>query len=153
MSYTRVNQAEREDIFRYLDAGMKERELRERTGRSSETLHRIRKEWKAARAKAIPVEQVATPIVETAPSMAESDYAKAYLSGDPRWANCSLSIKKSIQIESSATGFKYEMAAGAGSIQITTPDGSWIDVPMDIFEKFSNEIVDVYIECTDFKKR
>ena len=152
MGYKRVTKEEREDLYRCFDAGLTEREIHERTGRSRETLFRIKREWKLSKEKAIPVEQVATP-VETTQSMAESDYAKAYLSGDPRWANGSLSIKKSIQIESSATGFKYEMAAGAGSIQITTPDGSWIDVPMDIFEKFSNEIVDVYIECTDFKKK
>ena len=153
MGYKRVTKEEREDLYRCFDAGMTEREIHERTGRSNETIYRIKREWKLARQNVVPVVQVVTPIEESAPSMAESDYAKAYLSGDPRWANSSLSIKKSIQIESSATGFKYEMGAGADSIQITTPDGSWIEVPMKDFEKFSNEIVDVFIECSDFKKK
>lgn len=143
---------ERQKIFECFDAGMSLNQTSEAVGRGHSTVACVKRDWKAKKELDKLNEAIVEPAVEE-PTKANSDYAKAYLSGDPRWGNSSLEVKKLIKIESSKTGFTYKRVAGSESISITNDNGQSIEVSMKFFEAFTDEVVDVYIEMCEFDKK
>lgn len=149
----RMTTEERQKIFECFDAGMSIRQTSEAVGRCRQTIEYTRRDWKTKKELDKLKEAIVEPAVEE-PTKENSDYAKAYLSGDPRWGNSTLEVKKLIKIESSKTGFTYKRVAGSESITIVMLDnGQSIDVPMKVFEAFTDEVVDVYIEMCEFDKK
>lgn len=148
---THVTAADKLELYEGFEAGLKNTELKELTGRSLATISRMRKMWKEER-EVPEIESVEVEPEKTETIFVDSDYAKAKEIGDPRYANSSLSIKRAITIESSKSNIWYEML-NKDEIKIGFPDGNVVTMTLKAFERFTDESVDVYIECNKYAKQ
>lgn len=141
------------DLNEMFENELKTKEIADLTGLSEVTVRRWKKIWLEERKTESTVEVKKEPeqkqeIIE--PSLANSDYAKAYLAGDPVVIRTSFSIERTIRIRSNKTGILYELDNEQKDkvITITLVDGTKFDLDLKTFEKFVDEGVDVYIEMT-----
>lgn len=145
-----LTEENKKDIYEMLDNGMTSREIADLVGVKQNTIYSYRKAWKKLRAKDKPevVEEPETKTEEVSTSLADSDYAKAYMANDSRWANGNLDISRTVQIHSRKTGFLYEMddASDEKIVKITLKDGQEIRIELSMFEKFCDEGIDVFLE-------
>jgi len=90
--------------------------------------------------------------VASVDTMAESDYAKNYRNGDSRWKNCNLHISQTLKIDSGKTGYSYRINSGDDVLTIHTNDGRELTIPISDLSNFADELIDIYIEVSDFLK-
>lgn len=88
----------------------------------------------------------------TQSKISNSDYAKGYLNGDPRFSRTNLAISKTISISSIKTGYKYSISGGEDCVAIDLGE-SIVLIPMEKFSDFADELVDVLINIDDFMRR
>ncbi len=145
-----LTEENKKDIFEMIDSGMTSREIADLIGVKQGTIYKYRKAWKKQRAKTNPevIEEPETKKEEVSTSLADSDYAKAYLANDSRWANGSLDISRTVKIRSRKTEILYEMDGSDDEkiVKITLNDGQEIRIELKMFEKFIDEGVDVFLE-------
>lgn len=149
-----VTNEERIIIEDYIRGGMEIKDIASIVKRHPITVSRIKKKMDIENVSPIkdeaPIEEPTEK--EEKPSIVESDYAKAKMSGDPRWCTTSLNIEKTISIVSSKTGFKYRFALCEKDLTIDI-DGDEFRIPISKLEAFTDELIDVVIEIDNFKKR
>ncbi len=145
-----LTEENKKDIFEMMDSGMTSREIADLIGVKQGTIYNYRKAWKKQRAKTKPevIEEPETKKEEVSTGLADSDYAKAYLANDSRWANGSLDISRTVKIRSRKTEILYEMDGSDDEkiVKITLNDGQEIRINLKMFEKFIDEGVDVFLE-------
>lgn len=148
-TWKKITEEGKKDMAEMFEAGLSVKEVAELTGWARNTVYAQRKNWKKRRAKTESevAENVGTK-QETAPGLADSDYAKAYLANDAAVVHSTFDISRNIRIRSRKTGILYEMddATDEKILKITLADGKTIDIELGLFERFVDEGVDVFLE-------
>ena len=144
-----LTEENKKDIYEMMDSGMTSREIADLIGVKQSTIYNYRKAWKKQRARNKPeVAEEPETKTEVSTSLADSDYAKAYMANDPAVVHSLFDISRVTQIRSRKTGFLYEMddASEEKIVKITLKDGQEIRIELSMFEKFCDEGVDVFLE-------
>ena len=142
-----MTEQDKKDMFEMFDAGMKEREIKELTGRSTSVIYTYKALWRSTKVSGKAEAETDTK-AEVKEGLESSDYAKAYLANDPAMVRSSFEIERNVRIKSRKTGILYEMdtASEERKIRITLTDGSTIEIELGMFEKFVDEGIDVFLE-------
>lgn len=148
-TWKKITEEGKKDMAEMFEAGLSVKEVAELTGWARNTVYAQRKNWKKRRTKTEPdVTETVEPEQENTTSLADSDYAKAYLADDPAVVHSSFDISRNIRIRSRKTGILYEMDDESDEkiLKITLADGRTIDIELGLFEKFVDEGIDVFLE-------
>lgn len=140
---------DKKDMFEMFEAGLPTKEIIELTGRCEGLIYNYKKKWKEQKALKAQPEEEQPEIKEEVPAgLDNSDYAKAYLAGDPAVIHSSFEIERTIKIRSKKTSILYEMDPSLDRkvMKITLADGQVIELELGLFEKFVDEGIDVYLE-------
>ena len=147
----RLTEENLKDMNEMFENGLSRNEIMDLTGLSGPTVSKYKKVWSDGRKTKSTAEiekKTEEPKDITGPGLENSDYAKSYLAGDPAVIRTSFDINRMIRIKSKKTGILYEMDAGSKDqvMKITLADGTEINIQLDVFEKFVDEGIDVYLE-------
>lgn len=149
-NYKMMTEHDIKDMFEMFDAGLKSKEISELTGRSLSVVGRYKKRWKSERKslQIATIEEVPKQETDIESKKEESDYAKAYYANDAAHVCSAFEIQRSVRIKSKKTGFVYELDTDNEDqiMKITLADGSTINIEIELFEKFVDEGIDVYLE-------
>ena len=149
-NFKKMTENDKNEMFAMFDAGVSNREIAKRTGRSQNTVTLWKRRWKEQ--KDMNEEKLETKEAEVKAKsdkgLGDSDHAKAYYKGDEAVIRSNLEIKRSVQIRSNKTGIQYEMDLNDADkkMKITLTDGTEISIELATFEKFVDEGIDVYLE-------
>lgn len=143
-----VTEQDMKDMFELFESGMSTKEVVELTGWKQQTVYAWRKRWKKQKSKDN------TPIVEETVTEQEkpaedglSDYAKAYLAGDPAVVHSIFDVERVVRIKSKKTSILYEVdGCDQKLMKITLPDGQTLAIEIGLFDKFVDEGIDVLLE-------
>ena len=150
MSYTRVNKDEEATIRNYLRSGMPKKQITELTGRTYPTIKKIQDKMEIDSLAKEVTKNTVDNFNAQQPTIANSDYAKAKLSGDQRWENSSLSVEKCMTINSKKTGFTYKASKASEYIEVCVDGEVAFTIPKIKMEAFADELIDVVIELSNF---
>lgn len=149
--YKMMTEHDIQDMFEMFEVGLKNKEISELTGRNLSVVARYKKRWKSEKksehvAAIEDVHEQETEVVEA--KKEESDYAKAYYANDAAHICSAFEIQRSVKIKSKKTGFVYELDKDSDDkiMKITLADGSIVSIELELFEKFVDEGIDVYLE-------
>ncbi len=136
------------DMYEMFENGLKTKEIEELTGAPKQTIYNRKSRWKKEKKANAEVSKTSEEKTEETVKEEISDYAKSYLAGDPAVIRSDFEIRRSIQIRSKKTGILYEMEKGDKKLKITLNEETQINIELDLFEKFVDEGIDVYLEMT-----
>ena len=147
-TWKKVTEQDQLDMFEMFDSGMSTKEVVELTGWKQNTVYSWRKRWKKQKTKET------TPIVEETVTEQEkpaedglSDYAKAYLAGDPAVVHSIFDVERVVRIKSKKTGILYEVnGCDQKELKITLPGGQTLEIEIGLFDRFVDEGIDVLLE-------
>lgn len=149
-----MNNESIKDMFEMFDAGMRTKEIEELTGRSRSLISRYKKKWMdelktSSNKKDETIVEEKTE--DESAGLANSEYAKAYLAGDPSvlpMIRSNFEIERTVKIRSKKTSILYEMDPSLEKkiLKITLADGQQIELELGLFERFVDEGIDVYLE-------
>lgn len=138
----RLTNEERTEIKKLLKAGFSQKQVSEKTGRSTGTIANVYKEIKDEREEKINEAE-----------MAAANPEPKYVWDCREERSLCIGIRTTLSIDGQKTGNRYTIASDSSELLIEQPEGATFTIDFNKIEEFLDELIDISVEVGRLRKK